>query len=194
MKSKKLKPNKKKMKAVKGKMVMVGRQDGTLFATEALCRHMRWPLAYGATIKDGCVRCPLHQTTHQLDDGSLVEWSPFPLFLLRSFGRRHVKEEGFENLRSLEHEGYIQVRFEPSTPVPVGSLTDASILASNFKNHETSIETLEVMHAGIAGDQDGEHMDRHHHRAGWVHAGCSPHGSCGFRPCYHDHAVVSSLV
>ena len=67
MKSSKLKPGKKKMKAVKGKMVMVGRQDDALFATEALCRHMRWPLAWGGKVEDDCVRCPLHQTTYNLD-------------------------------------------------------------------------------------------------------------------------------
>ena len=37
----KLKEGKKKMVTVKGKMVMIARQDGALFATEALCRHMR---------------------------------------------------------------------------------------------------------------------------------------------------------
>ena len=69
------------MKVVKGKMVMIGRKHGEYFATQALCRHMRWPLAWGAKITDdGCVRCPLHQTTHKIEDGSLVEWSPFPLF------------------------------------------------------------------------------------------------------------------
>ena len=45
MKSSKLKPGKKKMKTVKGKTIMV-RQGTALFATEALCRHMRWPLAW----------------------------------------------------------------------------------------------------------------------------------------------------
>ena len=58
MKSSKLKPGKKKMMTVKGKMVMVGRQGTALFATEALCRHMRWPLAWGAKVEDDCVRCP----------------------------------------------------------------------------------------------------------------------------------------
>ena len=110
------------MKTVKGKMIMVGRQDGALFATEALCRHMRWPLAYGATIKDGCVRCPLHQTTHNLDDGSLVEWSPFPLF--PPYGRlvgAMSKKKDLTIYEVQEHEGYIQVCFEPPTPSPVGS-------------------------------------------------------------------------
>ena len=76
----KLKNGKKKMLRVKGKMVLLGMHKGSYFATEALCRHMRWPLAWGGKIKDDCIRCPLHQTTHQIGDGELVEWAPFPLF------------------------------------------------------------------------------------------------------------------
>ncbi len=115
MKSNKLKPGKKKMKTVKGKMVMVGRQDDALFATEALCRHMRWPLAWGAKIEDDCVRCPLHQTTHKLEDGSLVEWSPFPL--LPAYGKlvgamSKKKDLGIYEVR--DHDGMVQIRFESS--------------------------------------------------------------------------------
>ncbi|MAR93814.1 MAG: hypothetical protein CMA45_01890 [Euryarchaeota archaeon] len=80
IKASKLKPGKKKMIRVGKKLILLLNVDGDYFATEALCRHMRWPLAYGAKIKDDCIRCPLHQTTHKIDDGSLVEWSPFPLF------------------------------------------------------------------------------------------------------------------
>ena len=119
MKSKKLKNGKKKMLMVKGKMLMLARHDGLLYATEALCRHMRWPLAYGATIKDGCVPCPLHQTTHQLDDGALVEWSPFPL--LPSYGRlvgAMSKKKDLKIYEVREHDGHVQVRFESTPPVP----------------------------------------------------------------------------
>ena len=112
MKSNKLKPGKKKMKAVKGKMIMVGRQGDALFATEALCRHMRWPLAWGGKVKDDCIRCPLHQTTHKLSDGELVEWSPFPLFppygkLLGKMSRK--KDLKVYNTRVLDSK--IQVQF-----------------------------------------------------------------------------------
>lgn len=112
MKSSKLRPDKKKMKTVKGKMIMVGRQGTALFATDALCRHMRWPLAWGAKVKDGCVRCPLHQTTHNIEDGSLVEWSPFPLFppygkLVGAMSKK--KDLGVYEVR--DHEGMVQVRF-----------------------------------------------------------------------------------
>lgn len=120
MKSKKLKNGKKKMLMVKGKMLMLARHDGLLHATEALCRHMRWPLAYGATIKDGCVRCPLHQTTHQLEDGALVEWSPFPL--LPSYGRlvgAMSKKKDLKIYETREHEGHVQVRFDSFPAVPV---------------------------------------------------------------------------
>ena len=77
---KKLKNGKKKMVTVDKKMILVGMHEDRYFATEALCRHMRWPLAWGAKVEDDCIRCPLHQTTHKITDGELVEWSPFPLF------------------------------------------------------------------------------------------------------------------
>ena len=113
MKASKLKDGKKKMVTVKRKMVMVGRQDGALFATEALCRHMRWPLAWGAKVQDGCVRCPLHQTPDNLDDGSVVEWSPFPL--LPAYGKLVGAMSKKKDLRIYdirEQDGMIQVRFE----------------------------------------------------------------------------------
>lgn len=113
MKSSKLKPGKKKMKTVKGKMIMVGRQGTALFATEALCRHMRWPLAWGAKVEDDCVRCPLHQTTYNLDDGSVVEWSPFPLF--PPYGKlvgAMSKKKDLRIYEIREQDGMIQVRFE----------------------------------------------------------------------------------
>lgn len=75
-----LKNGKKKMVTIGKKMILVGMHEDNYFATEALCRHMRWPLAWGAKVSDDCIRCPLHQTTHKIDDGELVEWSPFPLF------------------------------------------------------------------------------------------------------------------
>jgi nitrite reductase/ring-hydroxylating ferredoxin subunit len=80
IKTKKLRNGKKKMIMAGKKMIMITNLDGSYFATEALCRHMRWPLAWGGKIVDGCIRCPLHQTTHKIADGELVEWSPFPLF------------------------------------------------------------------------------------------------------------------
>ena len=60
IKASKLKPGKKKMIRVGKKLILLLNVDGDYFATEALCRHMRWPLAYGAKIKDDCIRCPLH--------------------------------------------------------------------------------------------------------------------------------------
>ena len=80
IKIKKLKTGKKKMIRVAKKLILIGQSEDGYFATEALCRHMRWPLAYGGKIEDKCIKCPLHQTKHRLDDGSLVDWSPFPLF------------------------------------------------------------------------------------------------------------------
>ena len=80
IKLKRLKDGKTKMVTFGLKTVMVGQIGEHYFATEGVCRHMRWPLAWGGKIKDDCIRCPLHQSTYHLDDGKVTEWSPFPLF------------------------------------------------------------------------------------------------------------------
>jgi nitrite reductase/ring-hydroxylating ferredoxin subunit len=113
--SKRLKEGKKKMVTVKGNLVMLARVGGEVVATEALCRHMRWPLAYGGKIKDGCIRCPLHQTTHRLEDGGLVEWSPFPLFppygaLVGKFSR----QKDLTVYPAREADGQIQINLPPT--------------------------------------------------------------------------------
>ena len=112
IKQSKLKVGKKKMRTVAKKLVLIGQTEEGYFATEALCRHMRWPLAWGAKVEDDCVRCPLHQTTYNLDDGSVVEWSPFPLLPL--YGKLVGAMSKKKDLRIYEvrdHEGMIQVNF-----------------------------------------------------------------------------------
>lgn len=109
---KKIKNGKKKMITVDKKMILLGMHENQYFATEALCRHMRWPLAWGAKVKDGCIRCPLHQTTHRIDDGGLVEWSPFPLF--PPYGKLVGKMSKQKNLTIYEtrvQDSQIQVYF-----------------------------------------------------------------------------------
>ena len=76
----KLGEGKSKMVTIGSKILMIVNMEGNFHATEGLCKHMKWPLSWGGKIKDGCVTCPLHQTTHCISDGSLVEWAPFPLF------------------------------------------------------------------------------------------------------------------
>ncbi len=85
IKSEKLKLGKKKMLRIGLKSLMVVRESFRIYATDALCRHMAWPLAYGGKINDECITCPLHQTRYDLNSGEIKEWSPFPLFPL--YGR-----------------------------------------------------------------------------------------------------------
>ena len=53
LKARKLLPGKKKIVTVGRKLVLLINLEGDYFATEALCRHMRWPLAMGGKVKDG---------------------------------------------------------------------------------------------------------------------------------------------
>ena len=113
IKTKKLKPGKTKMVTIGLKVLMVGNIEGDFIATEGLCRHMRWPLAMGGKIKDWCVRCPLHQSTYDLEDGSVVEWSPFPLFppYGKLLGKMSKKKDLHIYPTRIEGD-FLQVKFE----------------------------------------------------------------------------------
>ena len=50
IRSEKLKLGKKKMKNIGLKSVMLYRDDSKIHVTDALCRHMAWPLAYGCLL------------------------------------------------------------------------------------------------------------------------------------------------
>jgi len=107
----KMRDGKTKMVSFGKKIVMVAQIGDGFYATEGLCRHMRWPLAWGGRVDDGCIRCPLHQTTHRLDDGCLVEWSPFPLF--PPYGKLVGKMSKKKDLPVYETRvegGYLQVK------------------------------------------------------------------------------------
>ncbi|MAK96179.1 MAG: Rieske 2Fe-2S domain-containing protein [Candidatus Thermoplasmatota archaeon] len=113
IKKSKMKPGKKKMLTVAKKLVLLGQMGEEFFATEALCRHMRWPLAYGAKVKDDCIRCPLHQTTHRIDTGEMVEWSPFPLF--PPYGKlvgKLSKQKDLKIYQTRVNNGNIEVKIE----------------------------------------------------------------------------------
>jgi nitrite reductase/ring-hydroxylating ferredoxin subunit len=73
------------MRRIGLRSIMIVREDSQVFATDALCRHMAWPLAYGGKVKDDCITCPLHQSKYDLKNGEVKEWSPFPL--LPIYGR-----------------------------------------------------------------------------------------------------------
>jgi len=53
----------------------------------------------------------LHQTTHRLDDGGLVEWSPFPLF--PPYGKlvgKFSKKKDLPIYETRVKDGFIQVK------------------------------------------------------------------------------------
>tara|TARA_Y100001935_G_C17217724_1_gene463544 strand:+ start:664 stop:1020 length:357 start_codon:yes stop_codon:yes gene_type:complete len=106
-----------KLSEGKGKMVNIGRKvlmivklEGKIHATEGLCKHMKWPLSWGGKFGDGCITCPLHQTTHRVSDGELQEWAPFPLF--PPYGRlvgSLVREKDLGIFETRVKDGFVQV-------------------------------------------------------------------------------------
>ena len=106
-----LKPDKPKMVNIGLKTLMIVLKNGEYPATDGLCRHMRWPLGLGGKVVDDCIICPLHQTTHNIKDGELVEWSPFPLF--PPYGKLVGKMSKKKNLKIYDtriRDGNLQIK------------------------------------------------------------------------------------
>ena len=95
------------------KTIMIYKEGDDFHATEGLCRHMRWPLSWGGKIEDGCVTCPLHQTSHRLEDGELIDWAPFPMF--PPYGKLVGKLSKRKNLKiykTRKQGDYLQIYFD----------------------------------------------------------------------------------
>jgi len=111
IKSNKIKVGQKKMRRIGLRSILIVRDELEISVTDALCRHMAWPLAYGGKVKDGCITCPLHQSKYDLKNGEVKEWSPFPLFPL--YGRllaslRRPSPLAVHEARELD--GWVEVR------------------------------------------------------------------------------------
>jgi nitrite reductase/ring-hydroxylating ferredoxin subunit/uncharacterized membrane protein len=57
---------------VGGVGVLIARHQGAVYALSDRCSHRGGPLHEGE-LHDGCVTCPLHQSTFKLEDGSVVQ-------------------------------------------------------------------------------------------------------------------------
>ena len=50
----------------------VGNADGERFALGRRCRHLRADLADGSITEDGCLECPWHHATYDVESGQMV--------------------------------------------------------------------------------------------------------------------------
>ena len=50
----------------------VGNIDGDRFAVTRHCRHLRADLAGGSITADGCLQCPWHHATYDVETGRMV--------------------------------------------------------------------------------------------------------------------------
>ena len=106
----KLREGKSKVVTVGSKILMKVNQEVVFHAADGRSKRKKWPLSWGGKIENGCVRCPLHQTTHCISDGSLVEWAPFPLF--PPYGRlvgSMVSKKDLGIFETRVESGYVQV-------------------------------------------------------------------------------------
>ena len=113
----------KRIRENKAKMVTKGihtytvtKYDDQIFVHEGLCKHIKWPLGIGGKIEDGCIKCPLHQSRYNLENGKVKDWSPFPLF--PAYGRllgKLVKPRNLKRFVSRIEGEWIEIKREVMT-------------------------------------------------------------------------------
>ena len=77
---------------------------------------MRWPLAYGGKVKDDCITCPLHQTTHNIENW--IEWFRFHYSLLMKMVGKFSKQKDLEIYETRLKDGNIEVNIPRIIELP----------------------------------------------------------------------------
>jgi nitrite reductase/ring-hydroxylating ferredoxin subunit len=60
-----------------GLSILLIHSEGTIYALESRCPHMRLPLK-GAKIEGATLTCPWHHSAFDLRTGDVQDWSPWP--------------------------------------------------------------------------------------------------------------------
>lgn len=59
--------------------VLLVNHEGTVYAVRNNCPHMSFPLKSGKISDEGCIECPLHHATFDLETGTVQRWSNWPI-------------------------------------------------------------------------------------------------------------------
>lgn len=59
------------------KILLIWHKD-KVHAVASQCPHLKLPLKKGKVNDDGAIVCPFHKSAFALEDGQVLEWSPWP--------------------------------------------------------------------------------------------------------------------
>lgn len=63
---------------VDGKAILMLNHEGTIYAVDNTCPHMKLPLKKGKITDDNAIVCPWHRSAFDLCSGEPKEWTPWP--------------------------------------------------------------------------------------------------------------------
>ena len=92
---------------INGQRLVIARCGESVSVMQGYCSHMLFPLA-GSRVDNCVLVCSLHESTFDIRDGSVVEWSSFPAFTGTALAaiREHKALRTYET-RTSEGDVYI---------------------------------------------------------------------------------------
>jgi nitrite reductase/ring-hydroxylating ferredoxin subunit len=58
--------------------ILLLNQDGTIYAVNSKCPHLKLSLKNGKITSDGEIVCPWHKSSFNLTTGAAKDWTPWP--------------------------------------------------------------------------------------------------------------------
>lgn len=94
---------------VDGKVVLLARVQGTIYATQARCPHLRALLTRG-TLEGAVVTCPAHGSRFDVTTGACIAWVEGLPGLARKAAQAVSKPEDLATYPTREQDGQIWVK------------------------------------------------------------------------------------
>lgn len=76
--SQSLTPGTREVVKVGNQNILLLNHEGSLYAIDNACPHLKLPMKKGKITEDGAIVCPWHRSAFDLKTGSVKTWTPWP--------------------------------------------------------------------------------------------------------------------
>ncbi|MCG9893107.1 MAG: Rieske (2Fe-2S) protein [Thermosynechococcaceae cyanobacterium MS004] len=67
-----------KVVKVGGRSILLFKHQGSIYAVDNLCPHLKFPMKKGKVTGEGAIVCPLHKSAFDITSGAVKTWTPWP--------------------------------------------------------------------------------------------------------------------
>ena len=70
--------NSRKVVQLGGTKILLLNQNGSIYAVDNRCPHLKLKMSKGKVTADGSIVCPWHRSAFELSTGKVKDWTPWP--------------------------------------------------------------------------------------------------------------------